>query len=85
MPLQPVNYVYQASLAAGTVAAAGTLGMPGSPVILAGAVTFYASDIFVARERFVKPGFDNTIIGLPLYYAGVTLLALSVLATGAAG
>ena len=74
---------YMAVISLMVALAAGTLGTRGGALIVAGAVLFYASDIFVARERFVKPGFDNTVLGLPLYYGGVTLLALSILATGA--
>ncbi|MDA8140009.1 MAG: lysoplasmalogenase [Desulfobacteraceae bacterium] len=47
-------------------------------LVLCGAQLFYASDIFVARDRFVKPGFDNRLIGLPLYYAAQFLFAFSV-------
>jgi len=42
-----------------------------------GALIFYASDIFVARDRFVSPGPVNGLIGLPLYYIGQLLLAWS--------
>ena len=50
----------------------------GQVVIIAGAVLFYLSDLFVARHRFVKTERLNRVIGLPLYYAGQFLLALSV-------
>jgi uncharacterized membrane protein YhhN len=43
-----------------------------------GALLFYASDLTVARDRFVRPGFANRLVGLPLYYAGQLLLALAV-------
>ena len=43
-----------------------------------GAAMFYASDICVARERFVRPNPLNTTIGLPLYYVAQLLLANSV-------
>lgn len=43
-----------------------------------GALIFYVSDIFVARDRFVSPGPINGFIGLPLYYLGQMLLAWSV-------
>ncbi len=39
---------------------------------------FYLSDLFVARERFVTSAFVNRLVGLPLYYGGQVLLALSV-------
>lgn len=43
-----------------------------------GAVAFLASDLAVARERFVQPGFVNSAWGLPLYYLGQVLLAWSI-------
>ena len=46
--------------------------------ILVGAVLFYLSDLFVARHRFVREERINRIIGLPLYYAGQFILALSL-------
>jgi hypothetical protein len=42
-----------------------------------GALGFYVSDIFVARQRFLKTDFVNRLIGLPLYYGGQFLLAFS--------
>jgi uncharacterized membrane protein YhhN len=50
----------------------------GRVVIFVGALSFYFSDVFVARNRFLKPGFINRLIGLPLYYFGQFLLAFSV-------
>lgn len=47
------------------------------PEVRAGALLFYLSDLLVARDRFVRPGFANRLVGLPLYYAGQVLLALS--------
>ena len=46
-------------------------------LILTGAVLFYLSDIFVARNKFIKSGFRNRLAGLPLYYLGQFLLAFS--------
>ncbi len=43
--------------------------------LLAGALFFYVSDLAVARDRFVAPGFGNRLWGLPLYYGGTLLLA----------
>jgi len=43
-----------------------------------GGVLFYVSDLFVARNRFVKPGAVNRVVGLPLYYAGQLVLAASL-------
>lgn len=53
------------------------LGVPLTRVWL-GALFFYASDIFVARGRFVRQDAWNALIGLPLYYLGQYLLAWAV-------
>ena len=45
---------------------------------LTGAVAFYLSDIFVARDRFIRAEFLNRLTGLPMYYAGQFLIAFSV-------
>lgn len=44
----------------------------------AGALLFYLSDLAVARQRFVRPDFVNRAVGLPLYYAGQLLLAITI-------
>ena len=43
-----------------------------------GALLFYLSDLAVARQRFVHPSFVNRAVGLPLYYAGQFLIALTI-------
>lgn len=50
----------------------------GSWIIAAAALAFAASDIAVARDRFVAPGFVNRAWGLPLYYSAQLIFALSV-------
>jgi uncharacterized membrane protein YhhN len=45
--------------------------------IFLGAVLFYFSDIFVAREKFLSQDFLNQQIGLPLYFVAQFLLAFS--------
>ncbi len=45
--------------------------------LLPGAIAFYFSDLAVARDRFVKRDFINRVWGLPLYYLGQVLIALS--------
>ncbi len=69
---------YIVVISAMVVLAGGTVSRPGGRLILAGAVMFYISDLFVARQQFVRPGFINPLLGLPLYFGGQTLLALSV-------
>lgn len=60
-----------------TALACGVTGAGGSVLVATGAVAFTASDISVARDRFVQPGFVNRVWGLPLYYLAQVLLALS--------
>ena len=50
----------------------------GRIIVFAGALSFYFSDLFVARDRFLKKEFLNRLIGLPMYYMGQFLLAFSV-------
>ena len=54
------------------------LSHAGRLLVFTGAVSFYLSDLFVARDRFLKSEFTNRLIGLPLYYCGQFLLAFSV-------
>lgn len=58
--------------------AVGSYGADAAWVIPVGAVTFMASDLFVARERFVVSSPMNVSLGLPLYFLAQVLLALSV-------
>lgn len=55
-----------------------SLTLTGRVMVFGGAVLFYFSDIFVARDRFLKNSFLNRLVGLPMYYAGQFLLAFSV-------
>lgn len=54
------------------------LAWKGRLLAFTGALSFYLSDLFVARDRFLKPGFVNRLIGLPLYYAGQFMIAFSI-------
>jgi len=45
---------------------------------LVAAVMFYASDICVARSRFVSDDFINQLIGLPLYYVAQLIIAANI-------
>jgi len=58
--------------------AAGELALSGRMLVFSGALSFYVSDVFVARQRFLKTEFRNRLIGLPLYYSGQFMLAFSV-------
>lgn len=57
------------------VAAVGTAARAPGWSILIAAVAFFASDLSVARDRFVHPSFVNRAWGLPLYYAAQLLFA----------
>lgn len=50
----------------------------GAWLVGVGALAFAASDISVARDRFVAPGFTNRAWGLPVYYSAQLLLAWSI-------
>lgn len=58
----------------GAASVAGILGW----TLTLGAVLFFLSDLTVARQRFVAADFANRAVGLPMYYAGQVLIALSV-------
>lgn len=55
--------------------AAGATGNKGTALMLVGAILFYASDLFVARGRFVHSSMWNGLIGLPLYFLAQAVLA----------
>jgi len=65
-------------IAAGGVFGDNQLSYLGRFLALNGAFSFYLSDIFVARQRFVQPSFLNRLIGLPLYYLGQFQIAYTV-------
>jgi len=72
---------YCAIIAVMTAMSFATLDPAGAApyrLAVAGAVGFAASDISVARDQFVRPGFVNRALGLPLYYGAQMLLAASV-------
>ncbi len=50
----------------------------GRTFILTGSLCFYFSDLFVARDKFIKEEYLNRLLGLPLYYAGQFMLAFSI-------
>jgi hypothetical protein len=43
-----------------------------------GATLFFASDLAVARERFLARDFTNKLYGLPAYYLGQLLIAYAI-------
>lgn len=65
---------YVAVITVMVATAFGAWRADGSNILLLGAVAFYLSDLSVARDRFVAPGFTNRLWGLPLYYGAQLLL-----------
>ena len=55
--------------------ACGVTVAGGPWAVAAGALAFTASDVSVARDRFVRHAFVNRAWGLPLYYAAQLLIA----------
>lgn len=72
--LRVLVVAYLAVITTMVAAAAGTR----APPVVAGALAFYLSDLSVARDRFVAPGFANRAWGLPLYYAAQLVLAYAL-------
>ena len=68
---------YLVVIGAMTALALGCTGGGGPVTVALGAVAFTASDVSVARDRFVREDFYNRAWGLPLYYCAQLLLALS--------
>ncbi len=80
--LVPVS-AYMAVITLMVIGAWAVFAAPGSSplgtrLLFGGAVLFYLSDLFVARNRFVSEGWINRLFGLPLYYLGQFLLAFSI-------
>jgi uncharacterized membrane protein YhhN len=65
-------------IAAFTLMGTAEISPLGRGLATAGALLFYVSDLFVARQRFVEPGRVNGLVGLPTYYVGQFLIALSL-------
>ncbi len=67
------------------IAAAGHAFASQRWAVLAGALLFTASDLSVARDRFIKEGFVNRLWGWPTYFVAQLVLAWTVTpAVGAA-
>jgi uncharacterized membrane protein YhhN len=63
---------------AGAVFWKSSFHISGRVFILLGSLCFYLSDVFVARNKFIKDEYRNRLLGLPLYYIGQFLFAFSV-------
>lgn len=65
-------------IGAAALADTETIRFPGRALAFSGALLFYVSDLFVARQRFVTRNFFNRAVGLPLYFAGQFMIAFSI-------
>ena len=74
--------IYLLAIAAMVGAAVGQLQQPQGHYFVGGAILFALSDLLVARERFVAPGFANALIGLPMYYTGQSMIAVWLVLRG---
>lgn len=74
---QPFVFAYIIIITVMIVIALGTKTSAVKKIIAIGAVSFYVSDIFVARRKFVDPSHFNAFIYLPLYYASCIVFAIS--------
>ncbi len=70
--------VYMVVITLMVALAFGTVGGGSSLWLAIGAGLFYLSDLAVARQEFVAPGFVNRAWGLPVYYAAQLILAASI-------
>lgn len=69
---------YMTTISLMVVLAAGAAVKSHAPLVFAGAILFYLSDLSVARDKFVAPGWINRAWGLPLYYVAQFVLASTV-------
>lgn len=74
--LRPAVAAYVAAISVMVTLAWGAVGALGG-LVAAAAVAFAASDVLVARHRFVAPSAVNKVLGLPLYYAAQMVFAWS--------
>jgi uncharacterized membrane protein YhhN len=79
-PMKPPVLAYMIVISLMVAASIGTALRDGMDAVAwqwpAAAVMFFVSDLSVARDRFVAPGFDNRVWGLPLYYGAQIWFAL---------
>ncbi|MBM4362790.1 MAG: lysoplasmalogenase [Deltaproteobacteria bacterium] len=77
-PMKAPVVVYVAVITLMTGLAFGASALEARPIAVIAAVAFAVSDVSVARDRFVAPGFGNRVWGLPLYYAAQLAFALDL-------
>jgi uncharacterized membrane protein YhhN len=73
-PMRAPVLAYMAVITVMVALAVGTVAARGEALVLVGAVMFYLSDLSVARDRFIAPGWINKLWGWPLYYGAQLVL-----------
>lgn len=76
--MKAAAYGYVVVISVMAACAVGASALDGRWSIAVGAWAFYASDLSVARDRFVSADFTNRLWGLPLYYGAQLVLAATI-------
>lgn len=71
-------WLYVIAISTMMAMAVGSFAIDGNWLIPLGALMFLLSDLAVARDRFIAPGFINRALGLPVYFCAQMVLAASV-------
>lgn len=71
--------LYLTAITLMTALAIAASSASGSALLAIAAIIFAASDVSVARDRFIAKDIVNKVWGLPLYYAAQIMFAISVL------
>ena len=74
-------FAYVAVISCMVVLACAASGGGAHPLLAVGALGFAVSDLSVARDRFLAPGFANVAWGLPLYFASQLAIAYAAAAS----
>jgi uncharacterized membrane protein YhhN len=69
---------YMTAITAMVTLSVGGMAATGRMLPAVAAFGFYLSDLSVARDQFVAPGFDNRAWGLPLYYGAQLLFVATI-------
>ena len=70
--------IYLLAISTMVALALATSMSSGNWILFLAAASFAISDLFVARQRFIKESFSNAFFGLPLYFLGQVFFALSI-------
>jgi uncharacterized membrane protein YhhN len=71
----PAYIVVICAMVSLSVGTAGVQAAGRGAWLVAGAMAFWVSDLCVARQRFVVEDWRNRMVGLPLYYGAMVVLA----------